>query len=397
VIEEEFGQPVPFIRRISVVNYRSIAQCSIALGPLTVLLGFNASGKSNFLDVLRFVSEALETSLVQAAARRGGLSSLLHRGPQGTAGEFSIDLRLRIRLPGNSASQPAAYGFTIGPDPNNESALVVLAERGEIGAVQLSLEQSGHSSRLRLPATAIDENAPQGVLERTLRSMRFYDFDTAVLSELDESSPQRPYLGSSGEHLGRVLGELANDATGKDRLDAYVSALVPGALSVDERREGRYSTVQARFQAGAGEEVFQRESLSEGTVRAAGVLAALFQSPVFAGRVPLVGIEEPETALHPAGVAALYEALLDASERTQVIVTSQSSDLLDNEFAHLTHLRAVSSVDGATEIGEVDAAGRAIVEKGLSSISELHRSGQMQPERHRFDPSPPIIRTRPAP
>jgi predicted ATPase len=109
-------------------------------------------------------------------------------------------------------------------------------------------------------------------------------------------------------------------------------------------------------------------------------LAALFQPPAFDGRIPLIGIEEPETALHPAGVGALYEALDDAAARTQVLVTSQSSDLLDSEYTRLEHVKAVSNVDGVTRVGDVNAAGRAIVDKGLMSIGELHRSGQMSPE-----------------
>jgi predicted ATPase len=131
-----------------------------------------------------------------------------------------------------------------------------------------------------------------------------------------------------------------------------------------------------------------------GAVRAAGVLAALFQPPAFDGRIPLIGIEEPATALHPAGVSALYEALDDAAARTKVIVTSQSSDLLGSEYTRLDHVRAVSNVDGVTWIGGVDAAGHAIVEKGLMSISELHRSGQTRPEHAEPSAVPDRIRTK---
>ncbi len=384
--EETAGQPVPFVRRVRARNYRSIANCDVILGPLTVLVGFNASGKSNFLDVLRFVADALENSPGQAAARRGGLETLLHRSAGETARSFELRLDLGLRLPQVEGDVAATYGFKIGPDPTGEAPLLVLRESGEIhlpgGVLRLPLDVHGRTSRLRLPATALDDDEPQAILESTLRAMRFYELDSTVLRELDERPSGKPYLGSAGEHLGRVLGDLAEDRLGKERLDAYLSALVPGALGVDERREGRYSTVHARFRAGdgVGVDVFLREELSEGTVRAAGVLAALFQPPAFDGRIPLIGIEEPDTALHPAGVNALYEALDDAAARTQVIVTSQSSDLLDSEYARLEHLRAVSNVDGVTQIGEVDAGGHAILEKGLMSISELHRSGQMRPE-----------------
>jgi predicted ATPase len=348
-----------------------------------VLLGFNAAGKSNFLDVLRFVGEAVEGSPVQAAERRGGLESLLHRVPARTAESFSIRLELHLRLPQHDEPVPATYGFEIGPDPTGEAPLLVLREEGSIalpsGVLHLPLTVHGRSSRLRLPASAIDEDAPQAILESALRAMRFYDLDSSVLRELDEQPPRVPFLGPHGEHLGRVLGAL--DQGGKERFDAYLAALVPGALGMQERREGRYSTVQAWFRAGdlQPEALFLRESLSEGTLRAAGTLAALLQPPAFEGRIPLIGIEEPETALHPAGVSALYEALDDAAAHTQVIVTSQSSDLLDSEYAHVDHILAVANDDGVTRIGPVDAGGRAILDKGLMSLAELHRSGQMRP------------------
>jgi predicted ATPase len=375
---------VPFVRRVRATNYRSIAECDVDLGRLTVLLGFNASGKSNFLDLLRFVADALETSPVRAVASRGGLEALLHRSPAGASESFAIRLDLGLRLPDSGEPVGAGYGFEIGIDPTASAPLLVRAESGTIdlpsGTVELPRAVPGRSSRLRLPAATVDEGTPQAVLESALREMRFYDLDSTILREVDEQPPANAYLGSTGEHLGRVLGALAEDEHGKERFDAYLSALVPGALGMDERREGRYSTVQARFRAGdgVGEEVFLRESLSEGTLRAAGTLAALLQPP---GRSrSLIAIEEPETALHPAGVSALYEALDDAAASTQVIVTSQSSDLLDSEYASVDHIRVVDNVGGMTRIGRVDAGGRAIVDKGLMSLAELHRSGQLRPE-----------------
>jgi predicted ATPase len=382
------ARPVPFVTRIRVRDFRSIAGCDVTPGPLTVLLGFNASGKSNFLDVLRFVADALETSPSHAAAERGGLDALLRRGPGGQADSFEIGLDLALpSVEEGGEPVTAFYGFTIGRSPGEDLSLRVLGEECRYGVLsswvnRFPLPSRRSRTRLVLPAAASDDER-LAVLEESLRAMRFHELDSETLRALDEDTVRGSELGPAGQHLGQVLGGLERgDPLGKERLDAYLAALVPNALGVDERREGRYSTVEARFQAGDDAnnvEVFPREALSEGTLRAAGVLAALFQPPAFDGRIPLLGIEEPETALHPAAVGALYEALDDAAQRTQVIVTSQSSDLLDNEYVRLEHIRAVANVDGVTHIGEVDAAGQAIIDKQLMTISELHRSGQLMP------------------
>jgi len=51
------------VNRVVLKNYKSIAACSVPLGSLVFLVGQNRSGKRNFLDALRFVSDALHTSL----------------------------------------------------------------------------------------------------------------------------------------------------------------------------------------------------------------------------------------------------------------------------------------------------------------------------------------------
>lgn len=302
---------VPFVRRVRVRGFRSIAGCDVSLGSLTVLLGFNASGKSNFLDVLRFVADAVSTSPAQAVADRGGLGALLHRSSHGAVNSFEIRLDVTLPPPGPGAPPlPATYGFEITRDPTGELPLLVRAEAGEVhlpaGVLRLPLDIGAErTARLRLPATVLRDDDPQAGLERRLRAMTFYELDSTALRELVGPPSGQPELGPAGHQLGPVIGALSrDDPAGKERLDAYLAALVPNALGVDERREERYSTVQARFRIDAGNEalgvlvgggaagdsgveVFLRETMSEGTVRAAGVLAALFQPAAFSGRLSL--------------------------------------------------------------------------------------------------------------
>src|SRR6266498_3804718 len=69
----------PFLRRVRIEGYKSIALCDVSLQPLTILVGRNGSGKSNFLDALAFVGETMESSVSEAVRRRGGWSSIACR------------------------------------------------------------------------------------------------------------------------------------------------------------------------------------------------------------------------------------------------------------------------------------------------------------------------------
>ena len=89
-------------------------------------------------------------------------------------------------------------------------------------------------------------------------------------------------------------------------------------------------------------------------------------------RVRLVGIEEPEIALHPAAAGVLFDALTEASERVQVVATSQGPDLLDRDDFDVSTVRAVTMEHGLTIIGEVDEASREIVEKKLYTLGGAH-------------------------
>jgi predicted ATPase len=122
---------------------------------------------------------------------------------------------------------------------------------------------------------------------------------------------------------------------------------------------------------------FQAQSVSDGTLRALGVLVALFAGT--GSTLSTVGIEEPESALHPAAAGILLDALRDASERRQVIVTSHSPDLLDRHDVDLAELRAVRSVAGETIIGELDEAGALALREDLYTPGELLRTDQLIP------------------
>src|SRR5882724_8622037 len=77
-VDGEFAKP-PFLRRVRIRGYKSIAFCDVTLEPLTILVGRNASGKSNFVDALAFLRDLLKLGATEAVKRHSGRDAVLCR------------------------------------------------------------------------------------------------------------------------------------------------------------------------------------------------------------------------------------------------------------------------------------------------------------------------------
>jgi predicted ATPase len=406
---------IPFICRVRLENYRSIGLCDVSLSPLTVLVGPNGSGKSNFVDALAFLGRAVDTNLSTAVEERGGLAEFLRRVPYATE-SFRIEVELAMLW--GSLPVTGSYRLELGRNQRvsfrvaredcdlrwegrgggwRRQGRTVLAESGEPVAVvdpdRLYLPVAGSQLPVGRVPGGPETNVPTpfSELSRGLAGMRFYSLG---LDELRRPRPRSAsaLLGHRGEYLADVVGALAREHSGfKDRLDGYLAAVLgaaePGGAWIEQAFSGTldergYTSVLLHTLADvAGREVvFGPTSISDGTIRAAGVLAALFQPAVLDGLVPLVGIEEPETALHPAAAGVLFDALTEASQHVQVVATSQSADLLDREDLDLASVRPVTMERGLTVIGNVDPASKQIVERRLHTLGELMRGNQITPD-----------------
>lgn len=386
-----------FLTRVQIENFRSIAACDVQLGPLTLLTGPNAAGKSNFLDALRFVRDALRTSPGEALEPRGGLEEILHRSPTGEqAATFRIRLDLTVPAPDQDSDRgalDASYLLEMGADPEAD---------GRPGIKQEELlfpekpalfpppggDQQLHSNEWRddlLLSKVSRRQRDAYPFARSLHSMRFYELHTPVLRDIDQTPRRRGevVLGERGEYLARVLKRLAwHSPWVKDTIDGYVSTMIENAAGLDgkEFEEADLAYVVGRFFEDGRHKQVDRRSLSDGTLRLAGVLAALFQPRALNASIPFIGIEEPEISLHPPVLGALYDALLGASHNTQVMVTTQSADLLDNPAADPDHLLVVRDDGHGSTIGPIDETGRRLLSDGVLTLPELLRSGEMRPQ-----------------
>src|SRR6266568_4689920 len=114
----------PFLRRVTIRNFKSIGKCDVKLAKLSVLVGRNGAGKSNFLDGLRFIADGLQSSLDHAIKSRGGITSVRRRST-GHPRNFALKVEF-----GTSNGGLATYGFEI--TARTDGAFSVKAEQLEM-------------------------------------------------------------------------------------------------------------------------------------------------------------------------------------------------------------------------------------------------------------------------
>ena len=213
--------------------------------------------------------------------------------------------------------------------------------------------------------------------------MGFYNLNPDLIRDL-QAPDAGELLARDGRNIASVLSRLGrNDPERKERIESYLAKVVPGVQRVSAKVVGPKETLEFRQGVAGAKDPwrFLAANMSDGTLRAFGVLVSLFQSGNgMAPSVPLVGIEEPEVALHPAAAGVLLDSLRDASRTTQVIVTSHSPDLLDDNELPTESILAVFAEKGATRIAVIDAAGRSAVKDELYTPGELLRLDQLKPD-----------------
>jgi len=101
-----------FLTRVTLQNYRNIASCRLRMRLLMFLVGRNGSGKSNFLDALRFVADGLNSSLDHALRERGGIKEVRRRSG-GHPTHFGM--RLEFFLVSGASGH---YAFRVGARPH---------------------------------------------------------------------------------------------------------------------------------------------------------------------------------------------------------------------------------------------------------------------------------------
>lgn len=388
-------KPEAVVTRLRASNFRSIETIDLELGRLNVFVGQNGVGKSNIIDVLRFVRDCLTRGVDQALLDRGGLGAVRRNGRQVTDSEITIELECAV------GRHDVAYGFSLAPDRRTEYKVSVEHLRvrdTESDAVNADYRLSyGRwpkpttsrqlyaypDSDLHLPSVwwlqadeKVDDTglAVAATIER-LAEMSFYNISPENLRAPQQVLSETPF-DEKGRNLAAVLRAVkqGNGAELND-IEGALARLVDGLRSYDIHNVGSYLVTKLLYEfphlATTGDQppmtrlASDLAQESDGTLRILSILAALYQQP----SRTLVVIEEPEINIHPGALGVIADLLHEASLRSQVLVTTHSPDLIEHFSPDV--LRVVEKSDGVTHAGPVAHDQQEAIRKMLFSTAEI--------------------------
>ena len=340
-IVEKRAKPNLF-QRIKAQNLLSFGPegIDLELGPLNVLIGPNGSGKSNLLELIGLF-KAAPRDLARPVRRGGGVRNWLWQGNQ----DASAIIRVDVSSPFGIEPLVHVLAFT----EANQSFRVTNEQLYQIvdGQVEYILQHS-EEGRAAIRASAVESKpyqildvAPSESILSQLRAPSLYpefEFLSGTYNSLrlyrdwhfglgiglrrpqDIDVISRP-MAESFANAGMFLNELRQHPRTKSKIIEKIRDIYDGVT--DFELDFRGNTVQVYLTE--DEYNVPATRLSDGTLRYLCLLAILLDPDP----PPLIAIEEPELGLHPDLIPKMADLLVDASTRTQLVVTTHSEMLVD--------------------------------------------------------------------
>jgi predicted ATPase len=313
------------LEKLTIKSFKSIREQVLELGLLNVFIGSNGAGKSNLIEVFRFLREIVNQNLAGYVGVKGGADTLLYFGRK-TSPEMSFRLEF--------GEGDTANGYSIKLQGTNEDSLIIVWETA------LYHERKEYPQPYRL---SVSSNSKESKLKETghicareamsdLDSYRVYHFhdtsDTAAVKGTGDVEDNR-VLRPQAENLAAFLYWMQQKqpdhfANIQDTVRQIAPFFQEFRLAPSKLNE---SKIRLEWKEKGSDAYFNASSLSDGTLRFLCLATLLLQPQLPA----VVLLDEPELGLHPAAVTLLADLLSSAATRTQVIVATQSVTLV-NQF-----------------------------------------------------------------
>jgi predicted ATPase len=365
------------IKSVWVKNYRSIADIRVNLEPVTILVGHNGSGKSNFVDVFRFIYDAFRLGLDAAIASRDGMSTLRRWSAKGRPYDVEIGFTLE------TDAFTGTYSFILGGERRGEYTVkreqCIIKESATEQEVRYetnngvwvyapkNVSPSLTNRTLVFPLLATTQ--PYTMLYNYVTSFAFYNISPNAMA--GPQKPANPYpLDEQGSNFASTLREMQR--TNRSRMELLresLNAALPDVVDFQVSQVGGYLVTRLKHKMPNHEQAtFDLFQESNGTLRLLGILVALHQDD----QHTLLALEEPELTIHPGALGVLWDEIEAVSDRSQVFITTHSPDLLD--MCRVDQLRVVEKIEGITLINSIEETQRIAIKEHLFAPGELMRA-----------------------
>ena len=316
-----------FLEKVHIKNYLSLRDVTLPLKPLTVLVGPNASGKSNTFLALHLlkriiVSESLPLDNLM-------MDSLWADEDQKIC--FHLYTKIKENKTLYHLELRANPDFSFLYEQLSVNDLNVISIQDGQGIVQDETGESEttfNSNKLALGSAGNYGNKPiTRALTEFIKEWEFFDFSTTFIrGNLSSFSPAQkeirefPKLDTYGIHLPKVLWNLHNNSR-----ESFQN--ISDSLAASTNREIDYCKINGENQfclLEGDKNLVPLHGASDGILRLIAYNILLNEPDL----PPLIAIEEPERNLHPGAQTEIAYVLEQISKRSQVIITTHSSQLL---------------------------------------------------------------------
>lgn len=355
------------IDKITISGYKSISAMHplyIEMSDVNILLGANGAGKSNIISFFRMLNYMMSGTLQKYVASHGTSSAITHYGPKMTP-----VIEGHIALSNESGND--FYDLKLAAAAANQ--LIVSEEK--ITWEKAKSDNAPYSTILKstfLESALVESiDSTAAVIRKMLSNCKAFQFhDSSQNGALRQASLKgaAQYLQSGGNNLASFLLFLRdNYRTSYSRIVDYVRMILPSFGDFYLEPDNGYVSLNWTDNS-PNDYVFTSDQFSDGTIRFIALATLLLQPEKTMPNVII--IDEPELGLHPYAIGQLAEMIRDASLHAQIIVSTQSTLLIDEFSAD-----CITVIEHNEEEGYTTA--RRLNEEQLSdwlkdySISEL--------------------------
>lgn len=318
------------LTRLSVKSFRRLADVDVPLGPLNVVVGPNGAGKTSVLAVLDVIASSARGHLTNWLSAHGGLSNVITRG---AAGALSLDqirgtlcYHLTLRALGTRhavAAEQLVSGDNIFIATSSSGEVIAADVNGDLKSVADTHDETV-LSRSSLQVHATTKGIRRALASASLFSCSHLDLRANTPLRLPQQVKPDVLPSESGDNLVSCLHSLR-----ELHPESFATLSETLAAAYRDFQELRFPAVANGVLALGWKDrtykgVFNAHELSDGMLRFLW-LVTILHSPELPA---LLMLDEPETSLHPDLLRLLVDLLREASQRSQIIVATQSESLV---------------------------------------------------------------------